>query len=238
MARGMVGEAAAIGGLAPDLRLFALTTRLLAQLPFLNPAAEISHTIEQGAPARWLVLGGPLVTLIGRLFAMVGSPLSLVGDPVALIGDLIALIGHLVALVRRLITGIRHGFALVVHSRHPGSPSAGATPLTLAAQPGPLALQRLVIGLQLRRPLLDVGTEALQFGTRHLIALIEHPGAQPAQRVPIDLNRRRPLLQRRTPPLKFGPLRVAARFPAGSGGRMAGRAALMHHRRVSVNSAL
>ena len=109
---------------------------------------------------------------------MVGGPLPLIRDPVALVRDLLALIRGLLAAIRHLLPR--------------GADSCGrprllllTTSLTVAAQPGTFTLQGLIVGLELRRPALELRADALDLDPCRVIALLEQAHLQLTQTAPV-----------------------------------------------------
>jgi hypothetical protein len=173
-----VGDVAQGGGVRPA------TSRLLTELPLLEPAEAVSLSLRRLPLSGLLALIGPPFAPIRGVFAVVGGRLSLIRDPVALIRDPVALIrGHLAL--------IRYPLTLVGHSLIRRRLSALTTPMTLATQPGTLALQGRIVGRELRRPALNLRAEALDLGPGYLITRLERAGVQLPQIRPVCFERRR-----------------------------------------------
>jgi hypothetical protein len=144
--------ALAVGGLAPRRGLLPATLGLLTQLPLLAPPEVLSLSLGRPLPGSLVTLISQALAPVRKRFTMVGGRLALIRDPLALIGGLLALVCGLVALVGGLLALVRPPLALVGHALIDRRLSVLTTALTLATQPGTLALEGRILGPDLRRP--------------------------------------------------------------------------------------
>jgi hypothetical protein len=147
-----LGLALAVGGLAPRRGLLPATLGLLTQLPLLAPPEVLSLSLGRPLPGSLVTLISQALAPVRKRFTMVGGRLALIRDPLALIGGLLALVCGLVALVGGLLALVRPPLALVGHALIDRRLSVLTTALTLATQPGTLALEGRILGPDLRRP--------------------------------------------------------------------------------------
>jgi hypothetical protein len=222
MTCGALGLALALGGLALGRGLLSAITRILARSPLVEPACARSLSLRPLLLNDLLTLISQTLAPIRDLFTHIGDPLSLIRDPVTLIRDLLA--------------PFRPPLALIGHPRH--HPRLSLLPTLLAAQPGTLALQHLIIGVELRRAALDLRADALNLDGSNTIILAQRADAQLVQIVPVGLEACPLTLQLGAAPLKLSPLRIAPLLPHRGRRFMTCRALLMHEPRPNVHSSV
>jgi hypothetical protein len=209
-----------LGGIPSGRGLPPASSRLLAQLQLLKPHVALSLSLRVALLAGSLTLIGQTFALIRGLFTFVGGPLSLIREPVALIRSLLAL--------------IHNPFSLVGDPR--GRPRLSPVTTSLAAQPVTLALQHLIIDLELRRTPLDLRSDTRNLDPRNSVVFLQRASVQLPQIGPIRFELRQVALERGAAPLKLSPLRIASRRPHRRRRLVARRALLMHEHRVSMHS--
>lgn len=165
MTCGALGSARLLGSLTLARGLPPEISCLLARSSLLEPT-EARPLLLEG-----LRLSG-LLTVVGQALAPIRDFFTVVGGPLALIGDPLTLIGDPLPLIRCPLPLIRAPLALIGDPRSHRRPHLLTALPTLAGQPGTLALQELIMGLELRRAAADVRAEALDLDPRHLIVLL------------------------------------------------------------------
>jgi hypothetical protein len=163
-------EAPALGGLAPVRSLLSAISRFLASLPLPDPSDEVSLSLRRPLVRALLTLISQALALVRDVFTVVGSSLSLIRDRFALIRDPVALIRGLLAFSRHPLTRVGH---LLAQRRL----SLLTTTLTFAAQAVTLALQRGIIGGDLRRPAPDLRADAFDLRPGGFVGRVGRAGA-------------------------------------------------------------
>jgi hypothetical protein len=161
-----------LGDLALGRGLVSAITRCLTCLLLLEPTQARPLSLGLLLLTGLLALIRQPLALIRDLFAPVGGPLAVIRDPLALVRDP-------VTLIRGVRATIRHPLALIGDLC--SYPWLSLLPTSLAAQAGTLALQILIIGLELRRTALNLRADALDLEPRNRILLLQPAGAQVRQ---------------------------------------------------------